>query len=66
MVEGMADGAVVVDMAADQGGNCELTEAGEVVEHHGVHIVGHGQPAVGHADARQLPLRPQRGERARR
>ena len=28
MVEGMAPGAVVVDMAADQGGNCELTEAG--------------------------------------
>ena len=31
MVEGMAEGAVVVDMAADQGGNCELTKAGEVV-----------------------------------
>ena len=65
MVEGMAEGAVVVDMAADQGGNCELTKAGEVVDHQGVHVVGHGQPALGHADARQLPLRPQRGQRAR-
>ncbi len=44
MVEGMADGAVVVDMAADQGGNCELTKAGEVVEHQGVHIVGMANP----------------------
>ena len=47
MVEGMAEGAVVVDMAADQGGNCELTEAGEVVEHHGVHIVGMANPPSG-------------------
>jgi H+-translocating NAD(P) transhydrogenase subunit alpha len=44
MVEGMSDGAVVVDMAADQGGNCELTKAGEVVEHRGVHIVGMANP----------------------
>jgi NAD(P) transhydrogenase subunit alpha len=47
MVEGMADGAVVVDMAADQGGNCELTKAGEVVEHKGVHIVGMANPPSG-------------------
>ena len=66
MVEGMADGAVVVDMAADQGGNCELTEAGEVLAP--PRRVGgrHGQPALGHADPCQLPLRPQRGQRARR
>jgi NAD(P) transhydrogenase subunit alpha len=44
MVEGMADGAVVVDMAADQGGNCELTKTGEVVDHHGVHVVGMANP----------------------
>jgi NAD(P) transhydrogenase subunit alpha len=44
MVEGMAEGAVVVDMAADQGGNCELTKAGEVVAHAGVHIVGMANP----------------------
>jgi NAD(P) transhydrogenase subunit alpha len=47
MVDGMADGAVVVDMAADSGGNCELTKAGEVVEHHGVHIVGMANPPSG-------------------
>ena len=47
MVEGMGVGAVVVDMAADQGGNCELTRAGEVVEHQGVHIVGLANPPSG-------------------
>jgi NAD(P) transhydrogenase subunit alpha len=45
MVEGMAAGAVVVDMAADSGGNCALTEVGVVVDHHGVHIVGMANPA---------------------
>jgi NAD(P) transhydrogenase subunit alpha len=40
MVEGMAPGSVVVDLAAEQGGNCELTEAGEVVVAHGVSVVG--------------------------
>ena len=65
MVEGMADGAVVVDMAADQGGNCELTKAGEVMRPQRRVDGGHGQPALGHADPRQLPLRPQRGQRAR-
>jgi NAD(P) transhydrogenase subunit alpha len=47
MVEGMAVGAVVVDMAADQGGNCELTRAGEVVVHQGVHVVGMANPPAG-------------------
>jgi H+-translocating NAD(P) transhydrogenase subunit alpha len=47
MVEGMGEGAVVVDMAADQGGNCELTRAGEVVLHEGVHIVGLANPPSG-------------------
>ncbi len=47
MVEGMAEGAVVVDMAADQGGNCELTTSGEIVEHQGVHIVGMANPPSG-------------------
>ena len=47
MVEGMAPGAVVVDMAADQGGNCELTKAGEVVDHNGVHVVGMTNPPSG-------------------
>ena len=40
MVESMPDGAVIVDLAAETGGNCELTEPGEVVEKHGVTIIG--------------------------
>jgi proton-translocating NAD(P)+ transhydrogenase subunit alpha len=39
-VEQMRPGSVIVDLAADTGGNCELTVAGEVVEHGGVSIVG--------------------------
>jgi H+-translocating NAD(P) transhydrogenase subunit alpha len=39
-VERMRAGAVIVDIAAEQGGNCELTRAGETVEHRGVRIVG--------------------------
>jgi len=41
MVESMKDGSVIVDLAAEQGGNCELTEPGAVVEHHGVTIIGY-------------------------
>ncbi|MDH2902817.1 MAG: NAD(P) transhydrogenase subunit alpha [Actinomycetota bacterium] len=44
MVEAMGEGSLVIDMAADGGGNCELTVAGEVVEHHGVRIVGLANP----------------------
>ena len=40
MVDGMAPGSIVVDLAAEAGGNCELTKAGEVVEHGLVHIHG--------------------------
>ena len=40
MVESMRPGSVIVDLAAESGGNCELTEAGETVEHEGVRIVG--------------------------
>ena len=47
MVEGMSRGAVIVDMAADSGGNCELSEAGVVVDHHGVQIVGMANPPSG-------------------
>ncbi|MGH8268099.1 MAG: NAD(P) transhydrogenase subunit alpha, partial [Steroidobacteraceae bacterium] len=39
-VERMRAGSVLVDIAAEQGGNCELTRAGEVLEHQGVKIVG--------------------------
>ncbi len=41
MVESMRDGGVVVDLAAEQGGNCEATVAGKVVFRSGVHIVGY-------------------------
>jgi len=44
MVEGMADGAVIVDMAADSGGNCELSVSGEDVVVHGVTVVGLTNP----------------------
>jgi H+-translocating NAD(P) transhydrogenase subunit alpha len=40
LVERMKAGAVIVDIAAEQGGNCELTKAGETVQHGGVKIVG--------------------------
>jgi NAD(P) transhydrogenase subunit alpha len=39
-VERMKAGAVIVDIAAESGGNCELTQPGQVVEHQGVKIVG--------------------------
>jgi NAD(P) transhydrogenase subunit alpha len=41
MVQSMKAGSVIVDMAAEQGGNCELTEPGKVVVKHGVTIVGY-------------------------
>ncbi len=41
MVELMRDGSVIVDMAAEQGGNCELTEPGKAVLKHGVTIIGY-------------------------
>jgi NAD/NADP transhydrogenase alpha subunit len=40
MVERMRPGSVVVDLAAERGGNCELTRPGETVEHSGVQILG--------------------------
>jgi NAD(P) transhydrogenase subunit alpha len=44
MVEAMGEGSLVIDMAADGGGNCELTKVGEVVEHNGVRVVGLANP----------------------
>jgi NAD(P) transhydrogenase subunit alpha len=41
MVKTMRPGSVIVDMAAEQGGNCELTEPGQAVVRHGVTIVGY-------------------------
>jgi NAD(P) transhydrogenase subunit alpha len=40
MVASMAPGSVIVDLAAERGGNCELTRPGEIVVEHGVTIIG--------------------------
>lgn len=40
MVDSMKAGAIIIDLAAERGGNCELTKPGEVVEHNGVRIAG--------------------------
>jgi len=44
MVNGMAPGSVVVDLAAERGGNCELTRPDEVVVHRGVTVLGPSNP----------------------
>ncbi len=41
MVEAMREGSVIVDLAAENGGNCELTQPGKVAVHNGVSIVGY-------------------------
>src|SRR5579864_2407192 len=41
MVKGMAPGSVIVDLAAERGGNCELSKAGEKIVAHGVTIIGY-------------------------
>src|SRR5207249_9703362 len=40
MISGMCSGSVIVDIAAERGGNCDLTRAGETVIHEGVTILG--------------------------
>jgi NAD(P) transhydrogenase subunit alpha len=40
MVKGMAHGSVIVDLAAERGGNCEITEPGKTVVKHGVTVMG--------------------------
>jgi H+-translocating NAD(P) transhydrogenase subunit alpha len=45
MVEAMQPGSVVVDLAAERGGNCELTRPDEVVVHRGVTVIGPSNPA---------------------
>jgi NAD(P) transhydrogenase subunit alpha len=45
MVEKMRPGAVIVDLAAEKGGNCELTEPGKIVDFRGVKIIGMINPA---------------------
>ena len=41
MVESMKSGSVIVDLAAEQGGNCKLSKADKVVTHKGVKIIGY-------------------------
>ncbi len=40
MVQGMAPGSVILDLAAERGGNCELTRPGQTIVEHGVTIIG--------------------------
>jgi NAD(P) transhydrogenase subunit alpha len=40
MVEGMKPGSAIIDLASENGGNCELTKMGELIEHNGVKIDG--------------------------
>jgi len=44
MVDAMAPGSVVVDLAAERGGNCELTKPDQIVTRHGVTILGPSNP----------------------
>jgi NAD(P) transhydrogenase subunit alpha len=58
MVKSMKPGSVIVDLAAERGGNCPLTEAGKTVLKHGVTIVGETNlPALVAADASALYAR---------
>jgi NAD(P) transhydrogenase subunit alpha len=55
MVQGMKPGSVIVDLAVEQGGNCELSEAGKTVVKHGVKILGESNlPATLPYDASTL------------
>jgi NAD(P) transhydrogenase subunit alpha len=44
MVDRMAEGSVIVDLAADSGGNCELSQPGQDIDHHGVVVAGLSNP----------------------
>ena len=55
MVKSMPEGSVIVDMAVESGGNCALSEAGEIVRAHGVTIIGERNlPGTVPADASKL------------
>ena len=57
MVESMKPGSVIVDLAAERGGNCELTQPGKTVEHKGVDDRRPAQPGGRGAGQRLEPLR---------
>ena len=59
MVRSMKKGSVIVDLAAENGGNCALTEPGSVVERHGVHIIGYIDLPSRLAPDRERSLRQQ-------
>ena len=59
MVQSMKPGSVIVDMAAEQGGNCELTVPGEAVVRHGVTIIGYTDLASRLVNAVVHPVRHQ-------
>ena len=40
MVSAMAPGSIIVDLAAERGGNCEVTRTGETIDHQGVTVLG--------------------------
>src|SRR5262249_35092401 len=55
MVARMAPGSVIVDLAAERGGNCELTRGGEIATEHGVTIIGEfNLPSSVHYHASQM------------
>ncbi len=57
MVKGMHPGSVIVDLAAERGGNCELTKAGETVVEGGVKIIGPVNIPDDHSFPRQPDVR---------
>jgi NAD(P) transhydrogenase subunit alpha len=58
MVRMLRPGSIIVDLAAEQGGNCELTQAGQTIVEHGVKIIGAvNLPAAMPLDASQLYAR---------
>lgn len=55
VVDAMPPGSVIIDLAAEWGGNCELTQPGEIIQHKGVTIVGAvNLPATAPIDASML------------
>ena len=63
MVEGMAPGSVIVDLAAERGGNCELTRPGETIVHKGVTILGPLNLPAEHSQPCQPALLPRTSRR---
>jgi NAD(P) transhydrogenase subunit alpha len=55
VVEAMPAGSIIIDLAAEWGGNCELTQPGEIIQHRGVTVVGAvNLPATAPVDASML------------